>query len=69
MTTSDTTGDKVVESIRRTKTAAAPATEPAAAAPRRRVTRAATKADTSPQAPQPSEACDNYRSAGRVWPD
>jgi hypothetical protein len=72
MTTNDTTGDKLVASIRRTKTAAAPATDPAAPvppAPRRQATRATNKAETSPPAPRPSEARDTYRSAGRVWPD
>jgi hypothetical protein len=68
MTISDTTGDKVAAS----ETAAAPATSPAAPvppAPRRRATRAASKADTPPAQALPSESRDTYRSVGRVWPD
>lgn len=74
MTTSDKTGEKLVESVRRTKTAAA-AVEPAAP-PKRTSSRAgknaavaAEEAPVQEPAPAGSGRRDHYASVGRVWPD
>lgn len=70
MTTKETTGEKLISSIRRTKAGGATAASeqaPAKPAPRRRPT----KAKPKPAAPktQPEIGRDPYQSAGRVWPD
>lgn len=75
MTTSDKTGEKLVESVRRTKSAAAAAVEPAPP-PKRTSSRAgknaavaAEEAPVQEPAPAGSGRRDHYSSVGRVWPD
>lgn len=78
MTTSDKTGEMLVESVRRTKTAAA-AVEPAPP-PKRTSSRAGKNAAIAPEAapdpvpvaepaPAGSGRRDHYSSVRRVWPD
>lgn len=72
MTTNDKTGEKLVASIRRTKKAAAPASDPADAAKPglgQNATGVTGQAETVPPAPEKTDELDTYRSAGRVWPD
>lgn len=72
MSTNDKTGEKLVDSMRRTKAAAADK-----AAATRGPGRGAGKRRTQSQArtikPTPAEACreapDPYQSGARVWPD
>jgi hypothetical protein len=79
MTTSDKTGEKLVESVRRTKTTAAAAVE-SAAPPKRTPSGAGKRAAIAPEAvPDPAPVAepapavsgrrDHYSSVGRVWPD
>lgn len=71
MTSNDDTGDKLVATVRRTKTTAASETG-ASLKPRARGP-AAPKPGPDPAAPVPAAARprvhDPYRSLQRVWPD
>lgn len=71
MTTKDSTGEKLISSIRRTKAGTATAetdSAPAKPAPRRRTTASAKPAAPAPKA-EASVPCDPYQSVRRVWPD
>ena len=68
MTTSDKTGDKLVQSIRKTKAGASPATpKPRTTTTRKKApARAAAKPRTTAKA---KTTTDPYQSGRRVWPD
>jgi hypothetical protein len=73
MTTKDKTGDKLVASIRRTKSGAGTGTTAAkttAAAPaKKRASKRRVSAKTAPAKQATAKSGDSYQSAGRVWPD
>jgi hypothetical protein len=71
MTTKDKTGEKLVASIRRTKTGANTNTAaPKAAAPaKKRAPKRSTAAKPAAARQATAKSGDSYQSAGRVWPD
>lgn len=74
MTTADKTGDKLVQSIRKTKAgAAATASKPSAPTTRKKAQtrKASTKAAAKPPVKRKtaSAATDPYQAGQRVWPD
>lgn len=72
MTTKDNTGDKLIASIRRTKTAGAAPDPGSARAPGtspRRPRVAKKKPVAAKSSAASTVARDRYQSEGRVWPD
>ena len=70
MTTQDKTGDKLVETIRRTKAGTTKTGDEAAAAPRRRPTSKGSETLIQlPAVTRRTAARDTYESSGRIWPD
>ncbi len=69
MTVSDKSSDKLVASIRKTKSAAATGSKKPAAkkAVRKRAVRSKAVSGAKSTAKKPSS--DSYQSRGRVWPD
>ena len=65
MTTNDKTGDKLAETVRKTKAAAAPRRR--AAAKSSSTSKPDSKTPTQPQ--HVTDVADAYRSCARVWPD
>ena len=75
MNTSDKTGEKLVQSIRKTKTSASASLTRASRAKASAGTSAATETKSAPvrkartRSKPAVERTDPYQSSGRVWPD
>ncbi len=73
MTTKDTTADKLVSSIRKTKAGATAATTtttaPKTAAKKTAAKKTAAKKTPSKAPSQKKVLMDTFQSSGRVWPD
>lgn len=71
MTVNDKASDKLVASIRKTKSAAAAGTQKPAAKKtvKKRAVRTKAASGAGSGKKQPRHTSDTYQSAGRVWPD